>query len=658
VYKKKETEMDGRSKAIKERGARKMSLDDDDFFGEPRRSYSRKKKSMKGKGETVIRNEDLPVVLVEDTYTVAELAEKLFVKNAELIKYLMMNMGVMATVTQSIDLDTCIAVAEAFGRTVSQDEEDDDYEDDEDDVESVAGTGIAIDEDDPASLRPRAPVVTIMGHVDHGKTSLLDAIRKAKVAASEAGGITQHIGAYQVLTNSGQKITFIDTPGHAAFSEMRARGANVTDIVILVVACDDGVKEQTADSIVCAKQAKVPIVVAYNKIDKEGADVQRVKNELMQYDLLMEEYGGDVLGAEVSAKQQIGLDDLLEKVLLQAEVLDLKANPERSAQGTVIEARIEKGLGPVGTFLVQRGTLKVGDVFLAGASWGKVRVLLDTEGNRISEAFPSSPVQVVGFNTAPMAGDTLVVVDSEATARSIAEARSSLSKGRSAVQMAGNLRSNLKAIFETGEANTGIEKKTLGIVIKSDVQGSAEALASSLAALQVSDEICAVNVKVLGASAGEVSKSDVVLASVSDALVVAFNVGANFQAQEEARARGIEIMYANVVYDILDQVEARIKEILSPTPDGEYIGKAKVKQVFSIGKVGNIAGCEVIDGKVKKGANVRVMRGPRVIFEGKMKTLKNVKVDADEMASGSECGIQVDNFEEFELDDVIECYIV
>jgi len=605
-----------------------------------------------------VKKEDLPVVLNEPSYTVAELADKLFLKPAEVVKHLMFSMGVMATQTQSLDMQTCVAVAEGFGRTVTDSETSDDEDEEGEYEETVAESGIALDEDDAESLLPRSPVVTIMGHVDHGKTSLLDAIREARVAGGEAGGITQHIGAYQVETVSGATVTFIDTPGHAAFSAMRARGANVTDIVILVVAADDGVMEQTADSIACAKQAGVPVVVAYNKIDKDTADVQKVKNELMQYDLLMEEYGGDVMGAEVSAKQRLGLDDLLEKVLLQAELLDLRANPNRAAQGAVIEARIERGLGAVGTTLIQRGTLRVGDVFLAGASWGKVRALLDTEGNRIKEAGPSVPVQVVGFNTAPLAGDTLVVVDSEATARQIAEARGGLSKTRDALALEGDLRSNLRAIFETGEALDGVERKTVNVVIKADVQGSAEALADSLRQLKARDEIGEVTVKVLAAAAGEVTKSDVALASVSDALVVAFNVAANFQAQEEARERGIDITYASIVYDVLDDLEARIQEVLSPTPDGEYAGKARVKQVFDIGKVGRIAGSEVLDGRVINGANVRVLRGPRVIHEGVMGTLKNLKADADEMVAGTECGIGLEAFEDFEEGDVIECYVV
>mmetsp|Transcript_30299 Transcript_30299/g.39111 ORF Transcript_30299/g.39111 Transcript_30299/m.39111 type:complete len:859 (-) Transcript_30299:377-2953(-) len=655
-------DVEGKPRGGGKRGG-KRSRYDDDIFGEManRRTYTRKKKGTKKKGETIVKKEDLPVVLNQETYTVGELAEKMYLKPAEVVKHLMLNMGVMATVTQSLDLNTCIKLAEAYGRTVSSEEieDDDDEEGEEDDeIENVTDTGIAIDEDDPESLLPRAPVVTIMGHVDHGKTSLLDSIRETRVTASEAGGITQHIGAYQVDTVSGQKITFIDTPGHAAFSAMRARGANVTDIVILVVAADDGVMEQTADSIACAKQAEVPIVVAYNKIDKETADVQKVKNELMQYELLMEEYGGDVMGAEVSAKQKLNLDELLEKVLLQAELLDLKANPNRDAQGVVIEAKIEKGLGAVGTTLIQRGTIRVGDIFLAGASWGKVRALIDTEGKRIKEAGPSTPVQVVGFNSAPLAGDTLLVVDSEQTARQIAEARSGITKDKSALQLEGDIRSNLKAIFETGEALDGIEKKTVNVVIKADVQGSAEALADSLSTLKVSDEIGQVTVKVLSASAGDVTKSDIALASVSDALVIAFNVAANYEAQEEARTREIDIMYASIVYDVLDEMQERIQETLSPTPDGEYVGKARVKQVFDIGKVGKIAGCEVLDGRVKKGANVRVMRGPRVIFEGELKTLKNLKADADEMVAGTECGIALDSFEDFLEDDFIECYVL
>ena len=495
-----------------------------------------------------------------------------------------------------------------------------------------------------------------MGHVDHGKTSLLDAIRNTKVTAGEAGGITQHIGAYQVQQN-GEKITFIDTPGHAAFTDMRQRGANITDMVILVVAADDGVKQQTADSIACARQSGVPLLVAVNKIDKETADAPRVKSELTQYDILTEDLGGDILCSEISAKEKIGLDDLLEKILLQAEVQDLKANPDRLAQGAIIEARLERGLGTVATTLIQKGTIKVGDIFVAGATSGRVKALILPDGKtRVKEAGPSSPISVVGFDEIPDAGDLLVVCEDEQMARDLAANRARIAREKeSAAYQAGLMQSVAATFAADGKFK---EQREMCVVVKADVQGSAEALTAALRDLKLENDEAIVTIKVLVSEAGEVSKSDVAIASVTpETTIIAFNCAANYAATEDARAQGIPIEYYSIVYDAIESVESRMQEVLSPTPEGEYAGQVVVQEVFNIGGVGNIAGSKCTDGFIKKGSNIRVMRGDKILCEDKIKSLRNFKSEVDKVEAGEECGVGLVDFEDFQPGDVVESYV-
>ena len=508
----------------------------------------------------------------------------------------------------------------------SDDDSDDDTDDDEKVIEeeTALSIGYAMEEDeDPSDLISRPPVVTIMGHVDHGKTSLLDTLRNTKVTAGEAGGITQHIAAYQVEKN-GQMITFVDTPGHAAFTEMRQRGADITDIVILVVAADDGVKPQTADSIACARQAGVPIIIAVNKIDLETADVDRVKADLTTYDVLTEDLGGDVLCAEISAKENINLDTLLEKVLLQAEILDLKANPNKEAQGSVIEARLQKGLGTVATTLINKGTIRVGDPFIAGATSGRVKALIGPDGKtRLKEAGPSTPVSVVGFDGVPMAGDLLMVCSNEQTARELAESRNRISREKDSASYQEGLMQSVATSF----SDSFKEKREMCVVVKADVQGSAEALTSSLRGLKLENDEVITTIKIIVSEAGDITKSDVAVASVTpDTTIIAFNCGANYDATEMARSLGIPIEYYSIVYDAIDSVECRMQEVLSPTPEGEYVGSAIVQEVFNIGGLGNIGGSRCRDGILKKGSNVRVMRGDKILCESTIKSLRNFKV--------------------------------
>ena len=522
--------------------------------------------------------------------------------------------------------------------------------------ESTLDTGIAFEDEDESLLIKRPPVVTIMGHVDHGKTSLLDAIRNTKVTAGEAGGITQHIGAYQVMQN-GELITFIDTPGHAAFTDMRQRGANITDMVILVVAADDGVMQQTADSIACARQAGVPLIVAINKIDKEAANIAKVKSELTQYDVLTEDLGGDILFAEISAKNKIGLEDLLEKILLQAEVQNLKANPDRLAQGAVIEARVQKGLGNVATTLIQKGTIRVGDIFVCGTTSGRVKALLLPDGKtRVKEAGPSFPIGVVGFDSLPRAGDVLVVCEDEPMARDIAANRGRIAREREAAAYQAGLMQSVAATF----SSDGLfkEKREMCVVVKADVQGSAEALTAALRYLKLENDEAIVTIKVLVSEAGEVSKSDVAIASITPSTtIIAFNCAANYAAAEDARQQFIPIEYYNIVYDAIESVECRMQEVLSPTPDGEYVGQAIVQEVFNIGGTGNIAGSKCTDGIIKKGSNVRVMRGDKIICVDKVRTLRNFKAEVDKIETGDECGVGLLVFEDFQNGDIIESYV-
>jgi len=521
------------------------------------------------------------------------------------------------------------------------------------DEESALATGVVGDYDDPEDLEPRSPVVTIMGHVDHGKTSLLDAIRNTDVTAGEAGGITQHIASYQVKHN-GKMITFIDTPGHAAFTDMRERGANITDIVILVVAADDGVKQQTADSIACARQAGVPLVVAINKCDLETADPTKVMTDLTSYDVLTEEFGGEVLSSQISAKTGANLDELLDKIMLQAEVQDLKANPNRKAEGIVVEATFEKGLGTVATTLIKKGTLRVGDIFVAGQTHGRVRALISTsDGKRLEEAGPSVPVRVVGFEGIPAAGDILIGADDEQTARDLAESRQRIAREQQSSSYQAGLMDSVALSFGSTK-----EHREMCVLVKADVQGSAEALTRALRELKLENDEAQVTVKVLVSEAGEVSKSDIAIASVTPGTtVLAFNVPASFAAMEDARAAGIPIEYYSIVYDAIESVESRMQEVLSPTPDGEFVGAALVQEVFNIGGTGNIAGSRCTEGYLKKGGNVRVMRGDKILTESTIKSLRNFKSETDTIESGNECGIGLVDFEDFEAGDVIECYI-
>ncbi len=499
----------------------------------------------------------------------------------------------------------------------------------------------------PRSIWCRArPVITIMGHVDHGKTSLLDAIRQTDVAAHEAGGITQHIGAYQVTVPSGKKITFIDTPGHAAFTEMRARGANVTDIVVLVVAGDDGIMPQTIEAIRHAKAANVPILVAINKMDKPDADATKVRRELLNHELVTEDMGGDVLSVEVSAKTKLNLDKLEETLLLQAEVLDLKANPDRPAQGAVIEAKLERGRGAVATLLVQKGTLRVGDIFVAGTEWGRVRALLDDKGNTIESAGPAMPVEVLGLQGTPQAGDVFSVVESEARAREVTEFRVNTLRQKNA---AAGARGTLEEMFSkiaTGEA------RELPVVIKADVQGSVEAIVSSLKGLST-DEVAA---KILHSGVGGINEADVTLARASGGMIIGFNVRANPQARELAKRDQVDIRYYSIIYNVVDDVKAALSGMLAPTLRELFLGNAEIREVFQITKSGKVAGCMVTEGIVKRGAKVRLLRDNVVIHEGSLKTLKRFKDEVREVKEGFECGMAFENYENIMKGDIIECF--
>ena len=572
-------------------------------------------------------------VVIPETITVQELAQRMAERGTDVIKALM-RIGVMATLNQVIDADTAELVVTEFGHNLKRV------------AEADVEIGLKGDEDIDVDREPRPPVVTIMGHVDHGKTSLLDALRQTDVVAGEAGGITQHIGAYQVTMAGGRKITFIDTPGHQAFTAMRARGANVTDIVVLVVAADDGIKDQTIEAIRHARAAGAPVIVAINKMDKPGADPNRVRQELLQHELVVEEMGGEVLNVEVSAKEKINLDKLEEAILLQAEILDLRANPNRSAEGAIIEARLERGRGAVATVLIQRGTLKVGDIFVAGGEWGRVRALLDDRGNNIKQAGPGTPVEVLGLNGAPLAGDDFSVVENETRARDITEFRQR--KKREAHQVASG-RSTLEEMFTAIATGTA---KELPVVIKSDVQGSLEAIVASLKGLST-DEVA---VRILTSGVGGINESDVNLAGASKAFVVGFNVRANPQARDLARRDGVEIRYYSIIYDVIDDVKKTLEGLLSPTLKEQFLGNAQIREVFDITKVGKVGGCMITEGVVRRGAKVRLLRNDVVIHEGTLKTLKRFKDEVKEVREGFECGMAFENYTDIQVGDIIECF--
>ena len=574
-------------------------------------------------------------VTIPETITVSELANRMARRAVDVIKVLMKN-GMMAQINDVIDADTAVLVATEYGHTVKRVAESDVLE------------GLTGSVDEEGKLEPRPPVVTVMGHVDHGKTSLLDALRKTDVVSGEAGGITQHIGAYQVQLKTGQRITFLDTPGHAAFTAMRARGAKVTDLVVLVVAADDGVMPQTVEAISHAKAAGVPIIVAINKIDKADANSARVKSELLQYEIQVEDMGGETLAVEVSATKGTNLDKLEEAILLQAEVLDLKANPDRSAEGAVIEAKLDKGRGPVATVLVQRGTLKLGDIVVAGAEWGRVRLLINDRGETVSSAGPSIPVEVLGLSGAPEAGDELVVVDSEARAREVTEYRV---RKRRESRHTNISRQTLDQLLKSRKDG---EKRLLPLVVKADVQGSAEAIQGALARLG-NDEVGA---QILQGGVGGITESDVILAHASGAAIIGFNVRANNQARDRARRDGVEIRYYNIIYNIVDDVKAALSGLLAPETREKFLGNAEVLEVFAISKVGKVAGCRVTEGVVRRGSKVRLIRDNVVVHEGELSTLKRFKDEVREVLAGQECGMSFANYQEIQKGDVIECYEV
>jgi translation initiation factor IF-2 len=596
----------------------------------------REREKLKAMGIQQPRDKIVREVIIPEVITIQELSNRMTERAVDLIKFLMKE-GAMHKITDVIDVDTAELIVTEFGHVPKRVSEAD--------VE----TGFIGEKDEGENLRSRAPVVTIMGHVDHGKTSLLDAIRQTNVVSGEAGGITQHIGAYQVTTPTGAKVTFIDTPGHAAFTAMRARGAKVTDIVVLVVAADDGVMPQTVEAINHAKAANVPIIVAINKIDKPQADPKRVQTDLLSHEIVVESMGGETLEVPVSALKRTNLDKLLETIHLQAEVLDLKANPDRSAEGVVIEAKLERGRGPVGTVLVQRGTLRVGDIVVAGMAWGRVRALIDDQGENVEGAGPSVPVEVLGFDSAPEAGDQIAVVENEQRAREITDYR--IRKRRETMGSAGTPRT-LEQMMQTLKDAAG--KKDFTLLIKGDVQGSVEAISGALKKLGT-DEVQA---RIVHSGVGGITESDVALAGASKAVVVGFNVRANTQAKQAADAQGIEIRYYSIIYDLVDDVKAAMSGLLAPTVRENFLGYATIKQVFNISKVGKVAGCVITEGKVERGAKVRLLRDKVVIHEGTLSMLKRFKDDVREVPAGQECGMAFANYQDIRENDEIECFQV
>ncbi|MEM9279061.1 MAG: translation initiation factor IF-2 [Pseudomonadota bacterium] len=584
-----------------------------------------------GPREKVSREVQLP-----ETITIQELANRMSERSVDVIKY-MMQQGQMMKPGDIIDADTAELIAEEFGHTVRR-VSDADIEE-----------GIFDAPDNDADLQPRPPIVTIMGHVDHGKTSLLDAIRNANVVSGEAGGITQHIGAYQV-EKDGQLISFIDTPGHEAFTSMRARGAQVTDIAILVVAADDSVMPQTIESINHAKAAEVPIIVAINKMDKPEADANKVKTELLQHEVFVEDMGGETQAVEVSALKGTNLDGLLEAILLQSELLELKANADRPGEGVVIEAKLDKGRGPVATVLINRGTLKTGDIIIAGDEWGRVRALVNDKGEQVSEAGPSMPVEVLGLNGAPGAGDRLGVVENEARAREISEYRQRLTREKAVAKQSGS-RGSLEQMMTQLQAKDVSEA---AIVIKADVQGSAEAIAQSLMKLNTDE----VEARIVHSGVGAITESDVALAAASNAPILAFNVRANKQARDAAEEQSIEIRYYSIIYDLVDDMKAVMSGMLAPERRETFLGYAEILEVFNVSKVGKVAGCRVTEGKVERGSGVRLLRDNVVIHEGMLSTLKRFKDEVAEVPGGQECGMAFENYQDIRQGDVIECFRV
>ena len=573
-------------------------------------------------------------IIIPDFIAVNELGSRLAEKNSDIIKVLM-KLGVMATINQTIDGDTAELVVIEFGHTPKRVSESD--------VE----IGLSGEKDLDDEMVSRAPVVTIMGHVDHGKTSLLDAIREKKVTQSEAGGITQHIGAYMVDSEKG-KITFLDTPGHAAFSQMRARGSNITDLVVLVVAADDSVNDQTIEAINHAKAAKCPIIVAINKIDLPNANITKVENDLMNYGIVSEKMGGENLVVEVSAKSKLGIDNLIDCIHLQSELLELKANPDRDASGVVIESKVETGRGPVISVLVQKGTLKVGDIVIAGKEWGKVRALSDDEGKRVMSAVPSYPIEILGLSGAPSAGDEFVVVENESRAREVTQYRDRLIrlKENSSVKR-GTVEQMISNASETVEKN-------LPILIKADVHGSKEALEQSINKLK-NEEI---KIKILHSGVGEINESDVSLASASNALIVGFNVKTNVQARNLSKREGVTIKYYSIIYEVIDEVKRMLDSELEPDLNEKIIGNVEIRKVFNISKSSSIAGCFVQEGKVTNNCKIKIIRENEEIYKSEIDSLRREKDEVKEVSSGTECGIRIKNFNEFKEGDILECYLV
>ncbi|MFN3670029.1 MAG: translation initiation factor IF-2, partial [Brevundimonas sp.] len=599
-----------------------------------RRAREREKEKRKG-GSTDAPNRPREVV-IPDVITVQELSNRMAVRGVDIIKFLM-KQGLMMKINDVIDTDTAELVADEFGMTVRRVSESD--------IE----TGFLSDAIDDEATTPRAPVVAIMGHVDHGKTSLLDALRTTDVASGEAGGITQHIGAYQVRLESGDRVTFLDTPGHAAFSAMRARGANVTDIVVLVVAADDGVMPQTIEAIQHAKAAGAPIIVAVNKIDKPDANPLKVVNELLQYEVISETLGGDVQIIEVSAKERTNLNGLIDAILVQAEVMDLKADPERSSEGVVIEAKLDKGRGPVATVLVKRGTLRRGDIVVAGSAWGKVRALLNERNEQLTEAGPSVPVEILGLDEAPSPGEPLAVVESEARARELTEYRARIKREK----LTGGI--NQVSLVDMMSKLQSKKVSELPVLIKADVQGSAEAIVGSLEKMGNEE----VRARTVYSGAGGITESDVQLAKSAGAPILGFNVRASKQARDLAEREGVEIRYYAIIYDLLDDMKGVLSGMLAPLQRETFLGNAAVLQVFDISKTGKIAGCRVSEGVVRKGAKVRIIRDDVVVLElGTLTTLKRFKDEVNEVPSGQECGMHFQGFQDIKAGDYIECFTV
>jgi len=614
------------------------ALNADDVRERSIASFRRRTQRLKGHQSNEPKEKLIREVVIPEAINIQELANRMAERAVDVIR-LLMKQGAMHKITDVIDADTAQLIAEEMGHTVKRV------------AASDVEEGLFDIVDDSTDTEPRSPVVTVMGHVDHGKTSLLDALRHANVVSGEAGGITQHIGAYQVTSpESGKKITFIDTPGHAAFTAMRARGAKVTDIVILVVAADDGVMPQTVEAINHAKAAKVPMIIAINKIDKPDARPERVRTELLQYEVQVESLGGDVVDVEVSAKNKTNLDKLLEMIALQAELLDLKTNVSRPAEGTVIEAKLDRGRGPVATVLVQRGTLKVGDIIVAGAEMGRVRALINDQGATIDEAGPSVPVEVLGFNGPPEAGDRLAVVENEARAREVTSYRAHQKRENAAASISG-MRGSLEQMMSQLKTSG---RKDFPLIVKADVQGSLEAILGSLEKLGT-EEVAA---RILHAGVGGISESDVTLAEGFSAAIIGFNVRAHKEAAAAAKRNGIEIRYYNIIYDLVDDVKKAMSGLLAPTLRETMLGNALILEVFNISKVGKVAGCRVTDGTVERGANVRLIRDNVVVHEGKLSTLKRFKDEVKEVQSGQECGMAFENYGDMRVGDVIECYRV